>query len=221
VQLNRDRSWLKDWRVRGLAAAAFFLGFLISLGIFGKPWGLPPAWGDIPTWILAIGALITAWYAARAFAGQSREVAAIEQQVSDGQELARQQAKLLELQGKQLEVQSGQLKLQQKQIDEQRELNERQSEVLRLQADDLRESLAERKREAEARRVAQASRVFITQTIDGNSASAWIGAYKKMAGSVGALDVTLGAKVVNTSDQPIYDVELCWHRGPWLRRAQP
>jgi hypothetical protein len=127
VQRIHDRSWLKDWRVRGLAAAAFFLGFLVSLGMFGKPWGLPPAWGDIPTWILAIGSVIAAWYAVRAFAGQSREVAAIEQQVRDGQELARQQAQLLELQGKQLEVQSKQLSLQQEQIDEQRELNKRQS----------------------------------------------------------------------------------------------
>ena len=37
--------------------------------IFGSPWHLPPAWGDIPTWIAGIatagllaGAIVTAIY---------------------------------------------------------------------------------------------------------------------------------------------------------------
>jgi hypothetical protein len=55
--------------------------------------------------------------------------------------------------------------------------------------------------------------VFITQTINGNSAVAWIGAYAKMAGSTAPPEVTVAGKVVNTSDQPIYDAELRWHRG--------
>jgi hypothetical protein len=56
VQSEDDRSWLKDWRVWGLGAACLVIGFLIGLIIFGEPWHLPPAWGDIPTWLLAIGA---------------------------------------------------------------------------------------------------------------------------------------------------------------------
>ena len=46
--------------------------------IFGSPWHLPPAWGDIPTWITGIatvglltGAIITARYAIKAFGKQS------------------------------------------------------------------------------------------------------------------------------------------------------
>jgi hypothetical protein len=33
-------------------------GFLLGLLIFGAPWHLPPDWGDIPTWILAVFAVI-------------------------------------------------------------------------------------------------------------------------------------------------------------------
>ena len=52
----------------------------------------------VATAVLAAFAIVTAWYARRAFLKQSREVAAIERQVSDGQELARQQAELLKIQ---------------------------------------------------------------------------------------------------------------------------
>jgi hypothetical protein len=55
--VKRVLSWLWDWRtVVGLVA-----GFLIGLAFFGKPWGLPPAWGDIPTWLLAVLAAVAAW----------------------------------------------------------------------------------------------------------------------------------------------------------------
>jgi hypothetical protein len=53
----------KDWRVRAVAAAGVVAGFLIGLVIFGAPWHLPPAWGDIPTWFLAAGAFAAAWIA--------------------------------------------------------------------------------------------------------------------------------------------------------------
>jgi hypothetical protein len=142
VQSGHNPPWFKDWRVRGLAAGCLVTGFVVGMVIFGQPWHLPPAWGDIPTWFLAIGAAITAWYAVQAYSKQSREVEAIEQQVRDGQEVARQQSELLRLQSEQLEV-------QRQQLSDQRLLNERQSEVLQLQADELRESLQERKREAE------------------------------------------------------------------------
>jgi hypothetical protein len=139
---EKPRPLRKDWRVRVVSITAAVIGFLIGLVVFGAPWRLPPAWGDIPTWLLALGAAVTSWYAVRAFSEQHREVAAIERQVEDGQEVARQQAKLLELQGEQLET-------QRQQLAEQRDLNERQSKVLELQAEDLRESILERKREAE------------------------------------------------------------------------
>lgn len=141
-QSEKPKPLLRTGRVWGLIIIAAVVGFLIGMVFFGKPWHLPPAWGDVPTWLLAAGAAVTSWYAVRAFSEQHREVAAIEQQVKDGQELARQQARLLELQGDQLET-------QRQQLVEQRDLNERQSKVLELQAEDLRESIAERKHEAE------------------------------------------------------------------------
>ena len=63
----------------------------------------------IATAVLAVFAIVTAWYARRAFLKQSQEVSVIEQQVKDQQELTRQQAELLEIQSGQLEVQRQQL----------------------------------------------------------------------------------------------------------------
>jgi hypothetical protein len=65
----------------------------------------------IGTVVLALFAVVTAWYARNAFREQSKEVRAIEQQVKDGREVAKQQAALLK-------IQSDQLKLQQRQFDE-------------------------------------------------------------------------------------------------------
>jgi hypothetical protein len=148
----------------------------------------------VATAVLAVFAIVTAWYARRAFLKQSREVAAIEQQVTDARELARQQAELLK-------VQSGQLGLQRQQFDDQRQANAKQAEVLGLQADELRESLAERKRAAEQQRHAQASMVFIWEHVDTN----WTPGHAEVP--------RVTAHVVNTSDQPVYDAELLWRRG--------
>jgi hypothetical protein len=82
MERKRDFSWLKkNWRVLTLCGGCVFAGFLVGMLIFGSPWHLPPAWGDIPTWIIAIatlglliGAIITAVYAARAFGTQTEEV---------------------------------------------------------------------------------------------------------------------------------------------------
>jgi hypothetical protein len=63
----------------------------------------------IATVVLAIFAIVTAWYARRAFLKQSDEVLAIERQVKDQKVLTRQQAELLEIQSGQLEVQRQQL----------------------------------------------------------------------------------------------------------------
>jgi hypothetical protein len=65
--VNEERKTLKallsDRRIRGMIFAAVAVGFLIGLVVFGAPWRLPPAWGDIPTWLLAVGAGATAWIA--------------------------------------------------------------------------------------------------------------------------------------------------------------
>jgi hypothetical protein len=110
MERKRDFSWLKDGRVLIVCGVCLFAGFALGLLIFGSPWHLPPAWGDIPTWITAlatvgllIGAIITARYAIKAFRKQSEE------------------------------------------LEEQREIN-------KLQAEDLEESLKERKR---LRRIAE------------------------------------------------------------------
>ena len=82
MERKRDLPWLKNWRVLPLSGICLFAGFLVGMLIFGSPWHLPPAWGDIPTWITAIatvgllaGAIITAVYAVRTFGEQARQVA--------------------------------------------------------------------------------------------------------------------------------------------------
>lgn len=140
MKRKRDFSWLKNWQIPTLCGGCLFVGFLVGMLIFGAPWHLPPAWGDIPTWITAIatvgllvGAIVTAIYAIRAFREQSREV--------------RDQAEMLRIQSEQLA--------------EQRTINAQQTKVLELQATELQESLDQRQREARERRSAQASQVFL------------------------------------------------------------
>lgn len=99
------------------------------------------------TAILAVGAIVTAVFAVLAFRKQTREVRAIERQVTDQQELTQQQAKLLE-------VQSGQLDLQAQQLHDQREINA-------LQAKDLLESLRERARQRQVAEREQADKVVL------------------------------------------------------------
>lgn len=118
MERKRDLSSLKDWRVCILCGGCVFAGFVVGMLIFGSPWHLPPAWGDIPTWITAIatigllaGAIITAVYAIRAF---------------------REQRTMLGLQSAQLT--------------EQRKINKRQTKVLRLQTAEIRASLDDRRR---------------------------------------------------------------------------
>ena len=170
----------------------------------------------VATTVLAAFAIVTAWYARRAFLRQSQEVRAIEQQVQGGQELTRQQAELIK-------IQAEQFALQRQQFDEQRQVNARQAEVFELQATELRESLDERKREAEQRRNEQAARVFVSQA-DGvfvaddpsemldEDEDSWTDITKAEAEVGGGWQVA-ELTVVNTSDQPVYDAQLRWHRG--------
>jgi hypothetical protein len=67
----------------------------------------------IATVVLAVFAIVTAYYARRAFLKQSQEVRVIERQITDQEELTRQQAKLLQ-------IHSDQLALQRQQIDDER-----------------------------------------------------------------------------------------------------
>lgn len=117
----------------------------------------------VATAVLALFAIVTAWYARRAFLKQSREVTAIERQVSDGQELTRQQGELIGIQTGQLEALRGQL-------EEQRKASVAQADVLRLQAEELQESLDQRKLQAELGRGYQARRVFLTEESFGGRA---------------------------------------------------
>jgi hypothetical protein len=157
------------------------------------------------TAVLAVFAIVTAWYARRAFLKQSQEVAAIETQVADGQQLTRQQGELIQ-------VQTGQLDALRGQLEEQRKASGAQAEVLELQAAELRESLAERTRQAEQMRRAQAARVFLTEEPFASGADRRNAAFRESLGvSTPPFSVTVTAH--NTSDQPIYDAELYWHRG--------
>ena len=149
----------------------------------------------VATAALAVFAIVTASYARSAFRKQSEEVRAIERQVRDQEELTRQQAELLK-------IQSGQLELQRRQLDDQLQANARQADVLELQATELRESLGQRKRDAEEQRRAQASKVFISQRD-----STMVFPTGRRSGPA------IAATVVNSSDQPIYDAELYWRRG--------
>jgi hypothetical protein len=155
------------------------------------------------TIVLAVFAIFTAWYARKAFLKQSQEVAAIERQVSDEQELTRQQAKLIEIQTGQLEALRGQL-------EDQRKASVAQADVLRLQAEELQESLKERKRQAELGSGYQARRVFLTEeTFGGRTGRPAAGGI----GGIGSKPPSVTATAHNTSDQPIYNVEFRWHRG--------
>jgi hypothetical protein len=112
----------------------------------------------IATAVLAVFAIVTAFYAIRAFRKQSQEV-------SD---------------------QAAMLRVQSERLAEQRSLNAEQVKVLALQSAELRESLDERKREAEKQRRSQAVRV-----------TAWFADDRHG---------TWGARVCNDSDLPVIDV---------------
>lgn len=135
---------------------------------------------------------MNAVFAWLAFQKQSREVAAIEKQVTDQEKLTGQQAELLT-------VQSGQLAVLREQLEAQREASAEQSEVLRLQADELRESLRERKRAAQERLREQADRI-----------TAWFGWFN-VEGAAGHRVQTHGAMVRNYSGAPVFDVRVFFH----------
>ena len=99
---------------------------------------------------------------------------------------------------------------QSQQLEDQRKINAEQTKVLDLQASELRESLAERKREAERRKIAQASQVFIwTETTD----EPVIEGLQRPIGR----RMAIIAHLKNTSQQPVYDLAIVWRKrtDPW------
>ena len=69
-------------------------------------------WGDVPTWGLFAGAVVTTIFAIKAFRKQSAEVSILERQALDQQELTKQQAELLKVQSAQLDLQRQRLEQQ-------------------------------------------------------------------------------------------------------------
>jgi hypothetical protein len=127
----------------------------------------------VATAVLAVFAIVTAVFALLAFRKQSREVGAIEKQVTDQETLTKQQAELLEIQGRQLD-------LQQKQFDQQ----------------------------AGERRRAQASRVFMWTEF-----GVYPRATKAQRASGDGQLKAVTVYIKNTSEQPVYDVVIGWHKG--------
>jgi hypothetical protein len=157
----------------------------------------------IATAVLAAFAIITAVFAAAAFIKQREEVRTLQKEAKDQETLIGQQGELLK-------VQTGQLDVQRQRLDDQRTINVKQAEVAALQAQELRESLDERKHEADALRRAQASRVFIHEE--------WLDADPRIDPASRVVRAqqpqpVVTAHVMNTSEQPIYNVTVSWHLG--------
>jgi hypothetical protein len=151
---------------------------------------LVAAWiTGVATGSLAILAGVTAWYARKAFNQQAEELRVLQKQASD-------QADMLAINNDQLDYQA-------RQFDEQKNLNARQTEVLELQAQELRESLGERKRNADDQRRSRAAFVFVTAN--------YHAAHRPPDGVIGASrDPVVEMKVHNTGSQPVYDVRVHW-----------
>lgn len=153
-----------------------------------------PTWiGAAATVVLAVGAIITAIFAVKAFRKQAEELDVIQSQAKDQQALIEQQAEMIQ-------VQSGQFEIQRRQFDDQQLANANHAAVLELQANELSESLAERQRDRQERHRDQATRIFAhTDTIDGRPAL-----YR--------------VQVTNASDRPIYNLIVTLH---CLRGTEP
>ena len=115
-------------------------------------------------------------------------------------------------QSKEVSDQASMLEIQSEQLAEQRKVNAEQTKVLALQASELRESLEERTRDTAERRRAQASRVFIWTELGLDPG--WTQAQR--ASGMFAPEAVI-AHIKNTSEQPVYDLTISWHKGtaPW------
>ena len=66
--------WPKDWRVIVLAICCATVGFMAAAVLFGAPWHLPPAWGDIPTWLAFIAASVAGGIALTQLSQQQHQI---------------------------------------------------------------------------------------------------------------------------------------------------
>src|ERR1022692_1393939 len=91
VKRGRDLSWLKDRRVIVFGIGCALAGFLAALLIFGKPWHLPPDWGDIPTWLAVLVASVGGWIALSQLRAQQRQINAEAERSGQRDELLNRQ----------------------------------------------------------------------------------------------------------------------------------
>ena len=61
MKRDHEGPLLRDRRVQGLIGLGVLAGFVVGLLVFGEPWHLPPAWGDVPTWLLVVLAAAAGW----------------------------------------------------------------------------------------------------------------------------------------------------------------
>lgn len=99
-------------------------------------------------------------------------------------------------QGKEVSDQAELLRIQSEQLAEDRKINAEQIRVLTLQAEELKQVAGDRERDAQERHRAQALQVYTWETREG------------------AEPTEIVAHVRNTSQQPIYDVQLHWWPEP-------
>jgi hypothetical protein len=109
-------------------------GFVIAMLIFGSPWHLPPAWGDIPTWFLVVLAAAGGWFTLSQLLVQQQALRDQRQAFAD------------------------QLEVQKQQLQDQNAAFERQLTVQQQQLNDQREAF---QRDSDDRRKAQAKLVFL------------------------------------------------------------
>jgi hypothetical protein len=133
----------------------------------------------IATTVLAVFTIATATVAGLAFKKQADAA-------RDSRRLIQQQAGMLQIQQEQLEV-------HRQQFEDQHEANVTQGGVLDLQAEEIRASLEQRMRDAEAQRRSQAARV-----------TAWL--------ARSAPGEPWEARIRNDSDLPIFDVRTFFHK---------
>jgi hypothetical protein len=136
------------------------------------------------TGVLAAFAIVTAWYARKAFLGQSDEVNTLKDQLRDQQDLNAKQTPVLEL----------------------------QAQELRESLAERKRSAAEREREAAESRRTQASRVYMWEERHASDPRL-IGWAAGAAAQEGHNGPTVTAHIKNSSDQPVYHAEFSWHGG--------
>ena len=200
MERKQDLSWLKNWRVLTLCGGGIVAGFLLGMLIFGSPWHLPPAWGDIPTWITGIatvglltGAIITARYAIKAFGKQS-------EQFENQRKINADLATVLKLQAKEL----GESLKEREREAEQRKRDQAARVFISLYTGVAFKPLG---------RPAGLSEIdidLLSETLD-NDASDDLTSDEDFTSDEPEC-VTAQVTVVNTSDQPVYDTQL--YRSP-------